>query len=66
MWLEASKEADEIFNRADKNNDGVLTYDEAEKALKEAVGLDEITEEQAKDYFEELKKIDESDSSIDH
>ena len=37
MWLEAAKEADEIFKRADKDYDGVLTYDEAEEALKEAV-----------------------------
>ena len=66
LWLEAAKEADEIFKRADKDFDGVLTYDEAEKALKEAVEAEEITEDQAKEYFEELKRIDESDSSLDN
>ena len=66
MWLEAAKEADEIFKRADKDLDGVLTYDEAEEALKEAVEAEEMTEDQAKEYFEELKKIDESDASLDH
>ena len=66
MWLEAAKEADEIFKRADKDFNGVLTYDEAEEALKEAVEAEEMTEDQAKEYFEELKKIDESDASLDH
>ena len=66
MWKEAAKEADEIFKRADENSDGFLTYEEAEKALKEAVDADEMTEDQAKSYYEELKKIDESDSSVDH